>query len=81
MAQALLRYNDERRWLRRAPERIGHLFPRLIDQAEYHRRLRTLAPQMFAAAMWLARAIPTRHEQLRLVDGTPVPCGASRTQM
>jgi hypothetical protein len=27
VAQVLLRYNDERHWLRAAPTRVGHLFP------------------------------------------------------
>ncbi len=30
----MLRYDDERHWLRAAPERIGHLFPRLLGQSE-----------------------------------------------
>ena len=33
VAQALLRYDDEQHWLHAAPERIGHLFPRLLRQA------------------------------------------------
>ena len=27
VAQVLLRYDDERHWLRAAPARVGHLFP------------------------------------------------------
>jgi len=30
VAQVLLRYNDEHHWLRAAPSRVGHLFPRLL---------------------------------------------------
>ena len=33
VAQVLLRYDDERHWLRAAPRRIGHLFPRLLGKA------------------------------------------------
>ena len=29
VAQVLLRYHDEHHWLRAAPSRVGHLFPRL----------------------------------------------------
>jgi hypothetical protein len=29
VAQVLLRYDDERHWLRAAPKQVGHLFPRL----------------------------------------------------
>jgi hypothetical protein len=32
VAQVLPRYDDERHWLRAAPARIGHLFPRLLGR-------------------------------------------------
>jgi len=41
VAQVLLRYNDERHWLRAAPTRVGHLFPRLLGQREYTSGSRT----------------------------------------
>jgi hypothetical protein len=78
IAQVLLGCDSERRWMRTAPGRIGHLFPRLPGQSEYNRHLRDAAPALLAAAMWLARAVPTWHERLRLMDGTPLRCGASR---
>ena len=77
VAQVLLRFDDERHWLRIAPRLIGHLFPRLLRQSEYNTRLRQLAPLMEAAVRWLADATPATAEQLRLMDATPVPCGAS----
>jgi hypothetical protein len=49
VAQVLLRYDDERHWLRAAPGLIGHLFPRLLGQSEYNLRLKNLAPLMEAA--------------------------------
>lgn len=79
VAQVLLRHDSERHWMRAAPHRIGHLFPRLPGQSEYNRHLRALGPALLTAAMWLARAVPTWWERLRLMDGTPVRCGASRT--
>ena len=30
VAQVLLRFDDERHWLRAAPRRVWHLFPRLL---------------------------------------------------
>ncbi|MFI6789785.1 transposase [Nonomuraea sp. NPDC050383] len=77
VAQVLLRCDDERRWMRMAAGRIGHLFPRLPSQSQYNRQPRDLGPAMSAAALWLARQIPTWHEPLRLMDGTPIRCGAS----
>jgi hypothetical protein len=77
VAQVLLRYNDERHWLRAAPNRVGHLFPRLLSQSEYNQRLKGVAPLMEAALRWLAAQTPGSAELLRLLDGTPVGCGQS----
>jgi hypothetical protein len=77
VAQVLLRYDDERHWLRAAPGLVGHLFPRLLGQSEYNLRLKNLAPLMEAALRWLADRTPATAELLRLMDATPVPCGAS----
>jgi hypothetical protein len=56
VAQVLLRFDDERHWLRAAAKRVGHLFPRLLRQSEYNTRLKNLAPLMEAALRWLAGA-------------------------
>jgi len=77
VAQVLLRFDDERHWLRAAPKRIGHLFPRLLGQSEYNQRLKAAAPLMEAALRWLAEATPGSAELLRLMDATPVSCGQS----
>ena len=65
VAQVLLRFDDERRWLRAAPARIGHLFPRLLRQSEYNDRLKAAAPLMEAALRWLADHTPGSAELLR----------------
>jgi hypothetical protein len=77
VAQVLLRFDDERHWLRIAPRLIGHLFPRLLSQSSYNQRLKAAAPLMEAALRWLAAATPGSAEMLRLMDATPVPCGHS----
>jgi hypothetical protein len=77
VAQVLLRYHDERHWLRAAPTRVGHLFPRLLGQSAYNQRLKDLAPLLEAALRWLAEQTPGSAERLRLLDGTPVGCGQS----
>jgi hypothetical protein len=46
VAQVLLRYDDERHWLRAAPRLVGHLFPRLLGQSEYNGRLKAAAPSL-----------------------------------
>jgi hypothetical protein len=77
VAQVLLRFDDERHWLRAARKQVGHLFPRLLAQSEYNARLKGAAPLMEAALRWLADHTPASAEMLRLMDATPVPCGQS----
>jgi hypothetical protein len=58
VAQVLLRFDDERHWLRITRKLIGHLFARLLCQSEYNLRLRAAAPLMEATLRWLADATP-----------------------
>ncbi|MGD0375374.1 MAG: hypothetical protein ABSB01_12425 [Streptosporangiaceae bacterium] len=71
----MLRFDDERHWLRAAPKQVGHLFPRLLGQSEYNQRLKAAAPLMETALRWLADQTPGSAEMLRLMDATPVPRG------
>ena len=68
VAQVLLRYDDERHWLRAARKRVGHLFPRLLGQSEYNQRLKNAAPLMEAALRWLADHTPA-HRGDAAADG------------
>src|SRR4051812_38549614 len=77
VAQVLLRYDDEHHWLRAAPARVGHLFPRLLSHSEYNQRLKTAAPLMEAALRWLACHTPGSAELLRLMDA-PRSAAANR---
>ncbi len=77
VAQVLLRYDDELHWLRAAAKQVGHLFPRLLGQSEYNRRVKALTPLMETALRWLADHTPGSAEMLRLMDATPIPCGQS----
>jgi Transposase DDE domain len=78
VAQILLDCYSERRFLRLARQRLGHLFPYIPKQPGYNKRLRKLAPQICLAINQLARISPSFGDRLRLLDSTPVPCGASR---
>jgi hypothetical protein len=79
VAQALLRFVDERHWIRSARKHIGHLFPRLLSQSQYNVRLRGLGPLMQKAVFHLATMCPSSQDVVRLIDGTKVICGMSRT--
>ena len=78
VAQVLLDCPNERRFLRLAKRRLGHLFPYIPGQSGFNKRLRALAPQLVEAITLLARLSPSFCDRLRLLDSTPVPCAASR---
>jgi hypothetical protein len=78
VAQVLLGLGSERRWLRFAGQRLGHLFPYLPTPSAYNRRLRRAGPLVALALQDIAAHTPSWCDQLRLVDSTPVPCAASR---
>ena len=77
--QSLLRYTSEARFLRYAHAHLKPWFPYLPTRSAYNRRLRRCAPTMQHVIAWLARACPSWHDDLWLVDSTPVECGRSRT--
>ena len=77
VAQAHLRFTDERQWIRAARKRIGHLFPRLLSQSQYNVRLRGLGRLMQHAVFHLATTCPSSQDVVRLIDGTKVICGTS----
>jgi hypothetical protein len=78
IAQVLLDCPNERRFLRLAKRRLGHLFPYIPGQSGFNKRLRQLAPQLVEAITLIARLSPSFCDRLRLLDSTPVPCAASR---
>ena len=78
VAQVLLGARSERHWLRFARERLRHLFPYLPGQAGYNKRLRAAGHQLSLAIRHLAVVAPSWCDNFRLLDATPLPCGASR---
>ncbi|KZS57451.1 hypothetical protein A4G28_03555 [Mycobacterium ostraviense] len=58
--------------------RLGHPFPYLPKQPGYHKRVKAATALICKAMLYLATQCPSWADDLRLVDGTPVPCGASR---
>jgi transposase len=78
VAQVLLGCHSERRWLRFASARLGHLFPYMPQAPAYNKRLRAAYRLLEHALRHLAGLTPSWWDQLRLLDSTPVPCGTSR---
>jgi len=78
VAQQLLGFSSETRWIRYARAHLTGMFPGIPHQSGYNKRLRAAGPLIAATITALARDTPSWHEVLRLVDSTPVPCGMSR---
>jgi hypothetical protein len=78
VAQILLDCPSERRFLRFALTRLGHLFAYLPKQPGYNKRMRALAPQIVRLLNAIAVSSPSWCDNIRLLDSTPVACGQSR---
>jgi Transposase DDE domain len=78
VAQVFLDCPNERRFLRFAGTRLGHLFPYIPGRSGYNKRVRSLASRVCLLVSLLARSCPSFCDRLRLLDSTPVPCGQSR---
>lgn len=75
---ALLQFTSERRWVRYAQKRLGHLFPYLPKQPGYDKRLRALADTMRWLTGVLGRQVSVAGDDVWVADSTPVECGRSR---
>jgi hypothetical protein len=75
---ALLGFRSERRWLRYASARLGHLFPRQLGQSGYNKRLRKMTFLLMTAIRRLAMDTRLWSDDVWVVDSTPVQCGCSR---
>jgi hypothetical protein len=78
VAQVLLGFPSTRHWIRFAHARLSHLFRYLPQQSAYNKRLNAAGPLISHVIEALARQVPTWHDDLRLIDSTPLPCAASR---
>ncbi len=78
MIQALLGYTSEARFWRHANTHLRGLFPYLPQRPAYNKRLRNAAATMQHIIAALAQDCPSFHDDLWLVDSTPVECGRSR---
>jgi hypothetical protein len=76
--QALLGFTSEARFIRYARTHLRSMFPYLPQRPAYNKRLRHAAATMQHIIGVLARDCPSWHDDLWLVDSTPVECGRSR---
>jgi hypothetical protein len=73
VAQVLLDCPSERRFLRVARRRLGHLFPVLLGQSGYNKRVRALAGPIAMVLSYLARSSPSWCDNLRLLRSRAQP--------
>lgn len=80
VAQVLLRYNGERRWIRHVHSNpdMRAMFPCLPQQSGYNKRLRNAQSLLCKAIITIAMCCPSWFDDLWITDATPVPCGMSR---
>jgi hypothetical protein len=78
VAQALLGYHCEARWLRFAHAHLKMLFPYLPQRPGYNKRLRAALPLVKRIIRMLARDSDFWDDPVWITDSTPVECGRSR---
>ena len=78
VAQVFLDCPNDRKFLAFARWRLGHLFPYLLKQPGYNKRVRALAPKVIAVVNAIAFNSAAYCDRVWLLDSTPVPCGQSR---
>ena len=80
VAQVLLRFDGERRWIRHihSDPQWRNMFPYLLKQSGYNKRLRAVYPLVCQTILALAACCPSFFDDLWITDATPVPCGMSK---
>ena len=80
VAQVIQRFPSERRWVRhiRGDREWRAMFPTMLTQSGYHRRLKNAQPLLCKAILTLAACCPSWFDDLWMTDATPLPCGMSR---
>lgn len=76
--QALLGFTSEARFIRHAHVHLTPWFSYLPDRPGYNKRLRRSGQLLQHVIAHLARSCPSFHDDIWLVDSTPVECGRSR---
>lgn len=85
LAQHLLSFDAERAFLGFASGNLRHLFPRLLDQSQFNRRVRALAWALERIRRQALQEVGAYLERYQLLDTTPVPvmklCRFGRTSL
>jgi hypothetical protein len=77
VAQSIMGFPSDRRFLAVADKRLRHLFPELPKQPGFHKRRRRLAATIEWLIPMFAADSPGYTDDVVLLDSTPVECGRS----
>jgi len=77
VAQSIMGLCSDERFVDTARSRLAHLFPRLPGRSGYHKRRQRLADTIETLIDQFAADSPGYHDDLVLVDSTPVECAKS----
>jgi hypothetical protein len=77
VAQVMLGVSSDRRFLRLAKRQLSHLFPQLPKQPGLHKRRAKLSDTVAWLVEVFAGASPAAHDEVIVIDSTPVECGRS----
>ena len=77
VAQAMMGQPSDERFLKVARKQLAHLFPRLPQRSGFLKRRDRLSDTIEALIAVFAADSPGFHDDLVLVDSTPVECGRS----
>ena len=77
VAQAVMGISSDARFIRTARKQLAHLFPKIPDRSGYLKRRDRLSDTIEALMVVFASDSPGFHDDLVLVDSTPVECARS----
>ena len=77
VAQAIMGHSSDERFLMVARKQLAHLFPRLPKRSGFHKRRDRLSDTIEQLIGVFASDSPGFHDDLVLVDSTPVECARS----
>jgi Transposase DDE domain len=78
VAQAMLGFTSESRWLRFVHSRLGSMFPYVPKQPGWNKRMRAALPLIKQVIRLLATDTDFWFDNHWIVDSTPIECGRSR---
>jgi hypothetical protein len=78
VAQSIMGIVSDERFIKAAIKRLGHLFPALTQRSGFFKRRDRLADTIEALIAQFAGQSPGWHDDVLLVDSTPVECARSR---